>query len=101
MRYNSLLRGVRRLCKGAGVKVISPHEMRHSTSELWVDMGATEADIMKLLCQKDSRTTRRYMHRTDRRLAELAKNVGMVPKSSIPRETELPTNVIRVAFERN
>lgn len=88
LSYNALLDGVKRLCGEAGVAIVTPHELRHSATELWYEMGASEEDLRRLLNQKSSSTTRRYIHRTDERLKNLARAVGQghpvppVPTSS-------------------
>jgi len=74
--YNTLLRNFKRLCAEAEVLVITPHEGRHSTSELWCDNGANLEDIRRLLGQTKSDTTQRYMHRSDNRLKKIAKGVA-------------------------
>jgi integrase len=74
--YQKFLRGVQNLCKQAGVRVVTPHGLRHSTSELYVESaGASIEDMRRLLGQKDISTTARYMHRTPERLAKLAQAV--------------------------
>jgi integrase len=86
LSYNAFLRGVKRLCRKAGVKVITPHELRHSASELWIEMGASEEDVRRLLNQKSSSTTKRYLHRSDERLKRIAQLVGFSePAGPSPR----------------
>jgi integrase len=109
LSYNTLLRHLRRLCKQAGVRSIATHGMRHSTSELWYEMGASEEDVARLLDQKSTATTKRYKHRADERLKRIAVDVGK-PASGRPEPTPPPpgpipmaagdemTNVIRIQF---
>ncbi len=66
--------GLRKLCKLAGVKQVSPHGLRHSCTEVWIKNGATVEDIRQLLGHKCPQTTLRYIHRTDERLINLAKD---------------------------
>lgn len=80
LAYTSYLHGLRRLCTQAGVKRITPHELRHSCTELYVQAGATAEDIRRLLNQSSLTATARYMHRTDERLSGIAERVG----SAIP-----------------
>lgn len=75
--YDKLYKGVRKMCKEAGVRVVSPHLLRHSATEIYVRFGgATMEDIRRLLHHKSVETTKRYMHRTDERTHELAVKVS-------------------------
>lgn len=76
LSYNTYLRALKRLCETAGVPVVTPHELRHTSTELWVQQGATEEDIRRLLNHASASTTRRYMHRTEERLTALGTNLG-------------------------
>jgi integrase len=64
------------LCRQAGVKRITPHELRHSCTELYVEAGASAEDIRRLLNHKSLTATLRYIHRTDERLMGVASRVG-------------------------
>jgi len=74
--YETYLRALRRLCDDAGVKRVTPHELRHSCTELYVQAGASAEDIRRLLNQSSLTATARYMHRTDERLNGIAAKVG-------------------------
>lgn len=65
-----------RFCKQAGVKRITPHELRHSCTELYVEAGASSEDLRRLLNHKSLSATIRYMHRTDDRLQGIASRIG-------------------------
>jgi len=85
LNYIVLNRSLKDLCAKAQVKVITPHELRHSCSEEWIQVGATETDVGRQLNQKSSATTKRYMHRTDGRLDALSEKFGAnVPTSDQP-----------------
>jgi integrase len=64
------------LCKEAGIKRITPHELRHSCTELYVEAGASAEDLRRLLNHKSLTATLRYIHRTDERLMSVADRVG-------------------------
>jgi integrase len=68
---------LKRACKEAGIKEITPHELRHSCTELWIEMGASEEDLRRLLNHKSSASTRKYIHRTPERLSRLAAQINM------------------------
>lgn len=77
--YIVLLEVLERFCKVAGVRRVTPHELRHSATELYVQAGASAEDIRRLLNQKSLNATRRYMHRTDERLASIASRIEIAP----------------------
>lgn len=68
---------LKRACKKAGLKEICPHELRHSCTELWIEMGASIEDLRRLLNHKSSVSTQKYIHRTTERLSRLATQVNM------------------------
>lgn len=76
LRPETLGPNLKRLCLIAGVPRITPHELRHSCTELFVRHGASQEDIRRLLNHKSAATTSRYMHRTDERLQSIASRVG-------------------------
>lgn len=75
LSYHTLLPALRRLCKAAGVPEIEPHELRHSSTEIYVNAGANDEDLSRLLNHKDPKTTRRYKHRGDARLSRIAASI--------------------------
>jgi integrase len=77
LSYETYLRALARLCKKAGVPVVTPHELRHSSTEIWVGAGASQEEIRRLLNHAaGSSATARYIHRTDGRLSELGSRIG-------------------------
>ncbi len=76
LNYRVWLYGLKVLCRRVGVTVVTPHELRHSCTELYVDGGANLEDLRRLLNQKSSDCTLRYVHRVDSRLRAVANNVG-------------------------
>jgi site-specific recombinase XerD len=70
--YSKFYRGLKNLCLLAGVKAVTPHELRHSCTEIWFHHGATLEDVRRLLGHKSSETTKCYVHKTDDRLIKLA-----------------------------
>jgi integrase len=87
LKYNILLNGLKRLCKKAEVKIITPHELRHSCSELYVQEGASAEDIRRLLNHSSLNVTQRYIHRTNERLDGIASKVQNVKPESPDRTT--------------
>ncbi|MGK5088750.1 tyrosine-type recombinase/integrase [Bdellovibrionota bacterium FG-2] len=76
LSYNTFEDALKRLCGKAGVRIISPHGLRHSCSELWVEAGASSTDVGRVLNHQNESTTKRYMHRTDDRLRLIGQTVG-------------------------
>lgn len=74
--YETYLHALRRICRQAGVPVVTPHELRHSSTEIWIQAGASAEDIRRLLNHSSLTATSAYIHRTDGRLAQLARRVG-------------------------
>lgn len=87
LNYESLLKVLRRLCEKLGIKRVTPHELRHSCTELYVEQGAGAEDIRRLLNQKSLSATSRYIHRTDQRLQGIADLISTKPK---PGPSPLP-----------
>lgn len=73
--YNKFHKGLKKMCQESCVGRVSPHELRHSCTEIWFRAGATLEDVRRLLGHKSVETTRRYVHRTDDRLIKLAKEI--------------------------
>lgn len=72
-------KGIVSLCEKAEVPKVSPHELRHTCTEIWIGLGASIEDIRRLLNHKSAETTQRYIHRTDDRLLSLA-SAMVLPK---------------------
>ena len=83
LEYQKLYQGLRTLCEQAGVRRVSPHELRHSCTEIWMRSGASLEDVRRLLNHKSPETTLRYVPRNDHRLGELAKMIAMPTKEEV------------------
>ncbi len=77
LEQKKLHNGLEALCKRAGVAIISPYEMRHSCTEIWIAMGASIEDLRRQLNHKSVETTQRYVHRTDDRLQSIAQKIAV------------------------
>lgn len=76
MPYETFYPALKRLSQGAGLPVVGPHGLRHSSTELWVAQGASVEDIRRLLNHSNASTTMRYIHRTNERLNQLGARFG-------------------------
>ena len=75
MLYNSYEKALKNICRKANLPNINSHALRHSCTELWVQSGANQEDLRRLLNHKAYQSTEVYIHRTDERLDRLAKEV--------------------------
>jgi integrase len=89
LSHEALLRGLKEVCKAADVPIVTPHELRHSCTELYVAQGASEEDLRRLLTHDSLTAVKRYLHPTSERLRAIAARVAPTPSQS---------NVIPVAF---
>lgn len=87
--YETYLQTLRRVCMEAGVKVITPHELRHSSTEIWVRAGASTEDLRRLLNHGTLSSTMRYIHRTDARLTEVGKGLRLVGNPNSPKSSPI------------
>lgn len=59
-------------CEKLKLPVLSAHGLRHSCTEIWVEKGATQTLISRLLNHVTEKSTPRYMHRADKGLKDIA-----------------------------
>jgi integrase len=71
LSYDTFIKALKSLCRKADVPVITPHELRHSCTEIWVQAGASTEDIRRLLNHHSLDSTQNYIHRTSPRLHAL------------------------------
>lgn len=74
--YYSYRRYLRSVCEKLKLPIRSPHGLRHSCTELWVEAGASAEDLRRLLNHKSLDSTKNYIHRTDDRLIKISKNIA-------------------------
>jgi integrase len=73
--HSSIYKAVVRLTTAFGKK-LSPHELRHTCSEIWVADGATMKDLQALFNHSSEASTRHYDHKPDERLTRISAQVG-------------------------
>lgn len=88
LSYNTYIRALKRECRLAGVSEIATHELRHTSTEIWIQAGATQEDIRRLLNHASDQSTKHYIHRTDGRLNALSGKIRaplwLVPSGDVP-----------------
>lgn len=72
VHYDTIEDGLKRLCKAHEVQKLTPHECRHTCTEIWVERGANITDVMRLLNHSSEQSTRPYIHKTEERLSQIA-----------------------------
>lgn len=90
MDYSRFRKALKSYCKELGITSISTHGLRHSSTEVWMDAGASRDDLRILLDHKDSSTTDRYVHDHGSRLQKVAKVIKLFPEKvsiEVPRES--------------
>jgi integrase len=96
--HGTYLKALTSLCAKAGVPRVTPHELRHSATEIWVEAGASQEDLRRLLNHSPgSSATQRYMHRTDRRLQGIAGKMHSLKliQGNAPQLNETLTQSVR------
>lgn len=73
LSHSVLYKELKRVCAVQGLPALSPHELRHTCSELWIEQGATQQDLRRLFNHSSEKSTERYIHKTDERLRMLSR----------------------------
>lgn len=77
MSYDTYLRALSRGCTLAGLPILTTHSLRHSATEIWFQAGASTEDIRRLLNHAaGSSSTKRYIHRSEGRLQDIARSIA-------------------------
>jgi hypothetical protein len=80
--YSKYRRVLQRFCEDSGVRPIATHGLRHSSSEVWMEAGASRDDLRILFAHQDSKTTDRYVHDRGNRLSKVADVLLLFPGKS-------------------
>ena len=73
--YSTFQQGIKKLMVQSGLKELTPHELRHSCTEIWKRAGANSEDLKTLLNHSSLSSTKHYLHSTDDRLGQLGLRV--------------------------
>jgi integrase len=80
-KYDTIVEELTLAAKKVGLRRLTPHELRHSMTGLWEQVGATERDLQKLMNHKSTVSTRGYMHQTSDRMDMLAERLAQLGKN--------------------
>lgn len=87
LQYKSYFRGLRQMCKEAGLPKLGTHGLRHTTSALYRKHGASKEDMRELYAHSSTTVTERYLHGEGTSLQRVARQIRLfddVPPSSDP-----------------
>jgi integrase len=76
LAYDTFEDALKRLCKTHGVIELSPHELRHTCTELWVEQGSSIEDLRRILNHSSDSSTKGYMHETEEKSTRAARAWG-------------------------
>ncbi len=82
LSYHSYHHALKRFCREAGVRAVTSHGLRHSTSEVYMAHGAGHAEIRKLFAHSSSKVTDRYIHDKGTRLEKVANTIQLFSSES-------------------
>ena len=83
LHYESVRKHLKLLCQRANVPVITPHELRHSATELYFSQSANLEDVRRLLNHQSLTAIAPYIHRTDHRLQGIAEQIQAPSRLSV------------------
>lgn len=75
LNHGTFLRSLKRFCEELNIPAVSPHSLRHGCTEIWIRMGATEEDIIRLLNHSGAGAVRKYIHKSNNRLLEIGESI--------------------------
>jgi integrase len=88
MPYRWYLKVLRKYCHELGLPAIGTHGLRHSTSELYLQHGATKDDLQRLFAHSCSRVTERYLHNRGTNLEKVTNVIRLFGDRSDPKVTQ-------------
>lgn len=80
LKYNIFLDGLKRFCRELKITEVTPHELRHTATEIYFHSGASAEDVRRLLNHASLNATKSYIHHTPERLLAIASQI----KSTCP-----------------
>lgn len=83
LHYESVRKYLKMACLTENLPAITPHELRHSATELYFSESASVEDVRRLLNHKSLSATSAYVHRTDERLQGIAEKIKAPPRLKV------------------
>ncbi|MBS1983138.1 MAG: site-specific integrase [Bdellovibrionales bacterium] len=80
LQYEGFLKAIKRYCAQLEIGPVSPHGLRHSTSEIWMEHGADREDLRQLFSHSSSAVTDRYVHNKGSKLEKVSNVVRLFPR---------------------
>ena len=82
--YRWYLVALKKYCGALKIPVIGTHGLRHSTSELYIEHGATRDDLRRLFAHSTPSVTDRYVHNRGTNLERVANVIRLFPDGTDP-----------------
>ena len=79
LSYEYYLRTLRRYCRELRIPEIGTHGLRHSTSAVYLQHGATKDDLQALFARSDMSVTERYTHGVMSNLQRVSNVIKLFP----------------------
>ena len=77
--YHTYYKTLKAVCEAAEIPWVGTHGLRHSTSEIYLEHGASYDDVKKLFAHSSSSVTDRYIHDRGSRLEKIANVIRLFP----------------------
>lgn len=79
LNYQTYFHALKNVCRSAKIPWVGTHGLRHSTSEIYLEHGATHDDVKRLFSHSNSSVTDRYIHDRGSRLEKVANVIRLFP----------------------
>jgi integrase len=101
LEYGRYLLALKGYLKEAGLKDLATHNLRHSTSGLWMEHGASDQDMRLLFAHSNDKVTQRYIHfQTARQLGKVANIIRLFPERGIVEKNSSSQNLPKSVLEK-
>jgi integrase len=89
LQYKYYLKGLRELCDELGLPHLGTHGLRHTTSSIYRQHGASKEDMRELFAHSSGAVTERYLHGEGSNLQRVAKQIRLFGEQT---DTNPPTS---------
>jgi integrase len=80
--YETYIQLLKEISKAWGIPWVGTHGLRHSTSEIYLEHGASYDDVKRLFAHSSSSVTDRYIHDRGSRLEKVANVIRLFPAAA-------------------